>query len=194
MKSSTLTLSLALALSIGSTMLGACTAAMDRGEVDQSGASALANPDEDEDLKWVKEHGFESTLFMATCVSVGEDGSTIDTAPLPVGGGRHLECTSYAAVSKASTGASSVDGEHWCVLGAVDSSRTGGDPRLHVQITSTPDSGPWSVIATSDQPIEIDMVHSNFGDAWPVWIIAAYKTLDLQPEQEGKSCEELFGL
>jgi hypothetical protein len=170
--------------------------AADMGEDERAGGNtdALANPDEDEDLRWAKEHGFESIDFMATCVSVGDDGSVIDGDVLPVGNGRHLECSTFNSPFKATTGASSVDGEPWCVLGQAGSSRPDGDKRLSVQLTSAPESGPWSVVATASEPFDVHPVQSDFGEAWPVWVSVEYATLELRPQEAGKTCDELFGL
>ena len=54
-----------------------CASDMGEEEGAEGNTDALANPDEDEDLRWAKENGFGSIIFMATCVSVGEDGSVI---------------------------------------------------------------------------------------------------------------------
>jgi hypothetical protein len=172
-----------------------CAADMAQEEGAAGNADALANPDEDEDLRWAREHGFGSILYMASCVSVGEDGSVIDSPDsLPVGNGRHLACTTFSAPFKASAGASSVDGEPWCVLGQAQSSSPGGDPRLSVQITSTPQSGPWSVVATASEPFDMHPVQSDFGQAWPLWVNIEYATLELRPAEAGKTCDEQFGL
>jgi hypothetical protein len=173
--------------------LGACTAEV-QGESAQAGANPLENPDDDENLQWVKDNGFESTHFMKSCVSRGDDGSVIDTAPLPVGGGFQLECVTFDAPARDVTMTVGSDDAHWCVLGEVTSQHGGGDKRLAFQLLDTPADGPWTLRATAREAIDISTVEGFGATTWPVWVVADYRTVDLTPEQEGKTCAELFGL
>ena len=180
---------------IAALALVGCTAQVDSAHLTGGSEAALADPNSDEDLLFIKNNGFGATLFMATCVSKSESGDTIESEPLPVGGDRYLECVTAGRPSRDAMNVSSSEGERWCALGQLSASTAGGDPRLNIQVVDSPAEGSWTVRATSDSPIEIRRVEALFGAlAWPLWLSASYATTDLQPEPEGLTCEELFGL
>jgi hypothetical protein len=172
-----------------------CTAQVDGADLTEGSEAALADPNSDEDLLFIKDNGFGGTRFMASCVSRSDSGPTIESEPLPVGGDRYLECVTAGAFDRAAMTVASSEGEHWCALGQLSTSTAEGDPRLHIQVVDSPSGAPWTVRATADSAIEISRVEGLFGAlTWPVWLTATYATTDLRPESEGVTCEALFGL
>lgn len=191
-----------LSLSLLALMAASSACSAPVGDGAKSGHAALEegaadDPTEtDEDLKWVKDNGFSGSLFATSCVSKIDGGDTIDADTLPVGAGRWLDCRTEASVARQTTSALSTTGEHWCVLGEASTTKANGDPRLVVTIAASPADAPWSLRATHDgDPIDIARVSfGGFGMTWPLWVEANYRTVDMRREENGKTCDELFGL
>ncbi len=170
---------------------------MDPGALDQGAHAQSGNLDnvpDDEDLQFVKQHGFGGFTLVNDCVSVGDDGSVVQGDPLPVGGGRHLECTTAQGVTRTTAGAATTNNEPWCVLGQLSSHKLEGDSRLSIKVTNASENGPWSLVATAAEPIEIHSVSFMGAFTWPLSVNASYDTVDMQPMVEGKNCDQLFGL
>jgi hypothetical protein len=175
----------------------ACSAPVSDGARTGHTALEASDPTEtDEDLKWVKDNGFSGLLFATSCASKIDGGDTIDAEPLPVGGGRWLDCRTDKSVTRQTSSALSTTGEHWCALGEVATAKPNGDPRLVVTIAASPEGAPWSLRGTHDgDPIAIARVEfGGFGMTWPLWVEANYRTVDMRREENGKTCDELFGL
>src|SRR5688572_27174627 len=51
---------------------------------------------DDPDLEWAANNPHEGFRFMNSCKSVAADGSTVESGPLPVGDGAHIECETSA--------------------------------------------------------------------------------------------------
>lgn len=158
-----------------------------------------ANPEDDPDVRFVKETGFESQIFARFCRSVGADGSVIDGAglqELPVGGGRVLECDTAMFPAKAAQEFSASTGQRWCALGSVKSQKTGGDSRLKVEVTRGPGPGAGGLRGTHEgEAITIRKVSAWGTDVWPLWIMAIYGVDVVQPwNMQKESCEAQFGI
>jgi hypothetical protein len=175
-------------------VIGGCS--MDPGAtgVHSQSGSLDSVPEDDDNLQFVKQHGFGGIVFVNDCVSVGDDGSVVQGDPLPVGGGRHLECTTALRVDTGTTGLQSMADEPWCALGHLVSHNLTGDSRLTLSVASAPEDGPWSLIATAAEPIEIHSVGAFGGLTWPLTVNATYETTDMQPEVPGQRCDEMYGL
>ncbi|MEY4544925.1 MAG: hypothetical protein RL685_1120 [Pseudomonadota bacterium] len=154
-------------------------------------------PTEDEDIAFLRENGFQTFHFAVTCSSVAEDGSRIEDAdPLPVGNGRVLECVTGDLGFLSAIDAVSSTGERFCALGQVDSFRGDGDDRLTVEVTDTPETGPWTLVATHEgEEISLGTV-AGFGGgrAWPIWVDTIYSVIEVSPNPSGQLCTEFFGL
>jgi hypothetical protein len=186
--------------------LAACGSPSDASETDATAATAQAlldepaeptdEPGEDEDLAFLRQDGFQTFHFALDCVSVGEDGSTIGGEPLPVGGGRSLECVTESLGSLSTVDALSSTGERFCALGQVDSFHGDGDPSLAVSVASTPEGSPWTLVGTHDgDEIQIGKVTGfGGGTAWPLWVDAHYAVIDITPNPSGQLCDQAFGL
>ena len=160
--------------------------------LDQDGDDPASDPD----LAFVLENGFSSFAFAESCISTKDGGSPIEGDPVPVGGGRILTCKTFNSLTRATTGAVSMKGDHWCALGEAQSSKGGGDKRLEVSITSSPADAPWTLTATHEgDEIQIGTAE-GFGGAraWTVWAEVTYHVVQMKREVEGKNCDELFGL
>jgi hypothetical protein len=163
-----------------------------------SGSMALAQeaPPLDEDLQFLLDNGFESFIFAQTCRSVGAAGDVIDGEPLPVGGGRQLECETDPVGFLQTIDTLTSTGERFCALGQV-SSITGSSPdsRLAVNVVSTPDGAPWSLVGTHDgDEISIGRVSAFGGFAWPLIAEVVFDVVDVQPNPTAQLCDDVFGL
>jgi hypothetical protein len=163
-----------------------------------SGSVALAQeaPPLDEDLQFLLDNGFESFIFAQTCRSVGAAGDVIDGEPLPVGGGRQLECETDPVGFLQAIDTLTSTGERFCALGQV-STITGSSPdsRLAVNVVSTPDGAPWSLVGTHDgDEISIGRVSAFGGFAWPLIAEVLFDVVDVQPNPTGQLCDDVFGL
>lgn len=158
------------------------------------------DPTEDDlELNSVKRDGWLTTWIARTCVSKKDGEPTIEDAPLPVGGGRRLECMTASNPSPYSVQeVHSVGGDDWCVLGESVSWERWGDSALKISVTSTPDLAPWSLVATHDgNEILISPAAGPFGigEAWPVGVRVKYKVIDMKPNPQSKLfCEQIFNL
>ena len=165
---------------------------------DPSDPPPTGDPTEDDaNLKWFKYNGFAAWIFAGTCVSKKDGEPTIEVAPLPVGGGRRLECTTAISPTRVTKDILTVNTrDRWCGVGNMTSYKPWGDSALKVSVTSSPDSGPWTLVATHDgEPIMIDMVEAaGLGFAWPVGVHVTYTTTDLKPNPNTAPCDQLFGL
>lgn len=157
------------------------------------------DPEDDEDIQFMKDNGYETQYFAQTCRSVAEDGSTIEEseqADLPVGEGRVLECETDSFPVQSTIEFLSSALERWCALGSVSSYEGGGDDRLQVDVASVPGDGPGTLIGSRDgDPITIHRV-SGFGGGtlWPLWITTTYSVTEVKRSEPGKLCDEVFGL
>lgn len=163
-----------------------------------AGSAALAQdaPPLDADLQFLLDNGFESFFFAQTCRSIGADGDVVDGEPLPVGGGRELECETVSLGHAQTTDAQASTGERFCALGQVTSIAGDGDPRLDVSIASSPDGAPWTLIGTHDgEEISIGRITGPGGaTAWPLWAVARFDVVELRPNPTALLCDEVFGL
>lgn len=150
----------------------------------------------DDETQWIIDNGFGSFHFAVQCVSVGDDGSREEGEPLPVGGGYQLECETASSIGAATTEFLNASDERYCVLGSL--SEALGESKhpclTHVEITSSPDDGPWTLVASGDQPCQISRAASAFGKTWPLWVNASYDTEKISPAVDGSTCDELFDL
>jgi len=160
-----------------------------------SGAALAQEGPLDVDLQFALDNGFESFLFAQTCLSVGEDGSVIEGDPVPVGGGRQLECETAPISYLQTVDVQASTGEPFCALGQVSSYFADGDSRLSVDVVSAPDGAPWVLVGTSDEEISVGTV-TGFGGgvAWPLWVDALFDVIELQPNPAGELCDDVFGL
>jgi hypothetical protein len=162
------------------------------------GSMALAQeaPPVDEDLQFLLDNGFESFIFAQTCRSVGAAGDVIEGEPLPVGGGRQLECETDPVGFLQAIDTLSSTGERFCALGQV-STITGSSPdsRLSVNVVSTPDGAPWTLVGTHDgEEISIARVSAFGGLAWPLIADVVFDVTDVQPNPAGQLCDDVFGI
>jgi hypothetical protein len=168
----------------------ACTLAL--------GSTGLAQeaPPIDEELQFLLDNGFESFIFAQTCRSVGAAGDVIDGEPLPVGGGRQLECETADVGHLQTIDTLSSTGERFCALGQVSSFEGGGDPRLAVSVASTPDGAPWVLVGTHDgEEISISRISGpGGGTAWPLWADVLFDVIEVQPNPSAELCDDVFGL
>lgn len=146
----------------------------------------------DPDLKIFATSGMGSIKFM-TCVSKAEgEPDIVSATKLPVGNGRYLECaTDYEsplapATSKMELASST--GAPYCFTGSAKEYRTGGDPRLTIELVRSPATGPWVLKVTSKEAWEVERVRGGWGAAWPVWLEINYTPHDLQPLRRGDTC------
>jgi hypothetical protein len=163
-----------------------------------SSAAVLAQevPPIDPELQFLLDNGFESFFFAQTCRSIGPDGDVIDVEPLPVGGGRQLECETAPIGNLDAIDALSSTGERFCALGQV-SSFSGGiiDPRLSVEVASAPDGAPWTLIGTSEEEITISKITGpGGGTAFPLAADVLFDVIDVQPNPTAELCTTLFGI
>jgi hypothetical protein len=172
-------------------------AAEEAGSGQDAGAPEPTDPTLDENLSFILEDGFETTYFAVHCSAIGDDGSVIDgdtVQELPVGGGYTLECNIDSLPSRATTDVLSAADEPWCALGELQTFRTDGDERLDIVLSSPPDSPSPTLIATSAEPITLQLA-SAFGAAlWPVWLVTNYDAVEVARAEQGKLCDEVFGL
>jgi hypothetical protein len=163
-----------------------------------SGSAALAQeaPPLDEDLQFLLDNGFESFIFAQTCRSIGAAGDGIDGEPLPVGGGRQLECETATVGHLQTIDTLASTGERFCALGQVSSIEGDGDPRLAVSVASSPDGAPWGLVGTHDgEEITIGRITGpGGGTAWPLWADAIFDVIALQPNPTAQLCDDVFGL
>jgi hypothetical protein len=157
---------------------------------------ADAVEDEDVDLAFLRQDGFETFHFALDCVSVGDDGSVIGGEPLPVGNGRSLQCETAPLGSLSAIDAVASTGERFCALGQIDSFHGDGSPELAVSVTSTPEGAPWTLVGTHDgEEIQVAKVAGfGGGTAWPLWVDAHYAVVDLQPNPTAQLCTQFFGI
>jgi hypothetical protein len=150
----------------------------------------------DPEIQFVVDNGFESLFFAQTCRSVGPDGDVIDVEPLPVGGGRQLECETDVVSHLQALVILSSTNEPFCVLGQLSSfSGENVDPSLSVSVTSTPDGAPWTLVGTSEEEISISKVTGpGGGSAFPLAADALFDVIDVLPNPTGQFCPPLFGL
>lgn len=162
------------------------------------GSTALAQdaPPIDEELQFLLDNGFESLIFAQTCRSVGAAGDVIDGEPLPVGGGRQLECETADVGHLQTIDTLSSTGERFCALGRVSSFEGDGDPRLAVSVVSSPDGAPWVLVGTHDgEEISISRISGpGGGTAWPLWADVLFDVIEVQPNPSGQLCDDVFGL
>jgi hypothetical protein len=162
-----------------------------------AGSVALAQeaPPLDEELQFVLDNGFESFLFAQTCRSIGPDGDVIDGEPLPVGGGRQLECETADIGHLQTIDTESSTGERFCALGQVSSFEGDGDPRLTVSVASSPDGAPWVLVGTHDgDEISIGRISAGGGTAWPLWADVLFDVTEVRPNPTAQLCDDVFGL
>jgi hypothetical protein len=159
-------------------------------------AEATDEPGEDEDLAFLRQDGFQTFHFALDCLSVAADGSSIGGEPLPVGGGRSLECVTESMGSLSTVDALSSTGERFCALGQMDSFQGDGDPSLTVSVASAPEGAPWTLVGTHEgDEIQIGKVASfGGGTAWPLWVDTHYAVIDIAPNPSGQLCDQAFGL
>jgi hypothetical protein len=162
------------------------------------GGPPTSDPNVDENLVFIQQDGFRTTYFVSGCRSIGEDGSSIEGTAggtLPVGGGRVLECRLENLPSRATTDVLSASDEPWCALGQLGAYEPGGDPRLSITIVTPPDVSPAILVATHDGET-FDLTQAVFFGAaiWPLWIEAAYDVDQVAPAEQGKLCDEIFGI
>jgi hypothetical protein len=163
-----------------------------------AGSAALAQeaPPLDEELQFLLDNGFESFIFAQTCRSIGPDGDVIDGEPLPVGGGRQLECETSDVGHLQTIDTQSSTGERFCALGQVSSFQGDGDPRLSVSVASSPDGAPWVLVGTHDgDEISISRISGpGGGTAWPLWADVLFDAIEVQPNPTARLCDDVFGL
>jgi hypothetical protein len=169
----------------------------DGAEPSSGEAPAEPNPTTDENLAFILKDGFETTYFAVHCTAISEDGSEIDgdtVTELPVGGGYLLECNIDGLPSRATTDVLSAADEPWCALGELLSFETGGDERLDIELVSPPDSPSPALIATSDTPITLQLASAFGAPLWPVWLVTSYDAVQVARAEQGKLCDQVFGL
>jgi len=149
----------------------------------------------DEDLRAFKLNGFDSLIFAETCVSKKDGEATIEQEPLPVGGGRWLECTSSRNPSSWNMKVATTTNDLWCVYGTMTSSHTWGDATLKVSVGSSPDDSAWTLKATHEGPeISISRVEATgLGLAWPLGLDVQYTTTDMKRNPDNARCDSLSG-
>lgn len=159
---------------------------------------ADVDPADDENLRFILEDGFETTYFAVHCSALGEDGTEIDgdtVTELPVGGGFILQCNLDSLPSRSTTDVLSAADEPWCALGELTSFETGGDDRLEITLVSPPDSPSPTLIARRDgEPISLQLASAFGAPLWPVWLVTTYDATEVARAQQGKLCDEVFGL
>jgi len=162
------------------------------------GDPPTADPSVDENLVFIQQDGFRTTYFVSDCRSIGEDGSSIEGTTggtLPVGGGRVLECRLENLPSRATTDVLSASDEPWCALGELGAYEPGGDPRLTITILTPPDVSPAILVATHDgETINLTQAAIFGAPIWPLWIEAAYDVNQVAPAEQGKLCDQIFGI
>jgi hypothetical protein len=167
-------------------------------EAGDAGAPPETDPSLDENLVFIEQDGFQTTYFALDCRSIAKDGSVIDGAPnaaLLVGGGRTLECNLERFPSRAATDVLSAANEPWCVLGELQSYESGGDDRLTITIATSPDVAPARLIGTRDgEEVSVMQAAAFGGRLWPLWIDAFYDVIELARAEQGKTCDQVFGL
>lgn len=161
-----------------------------------SGSAAVAQEALDPDIQFIVDDGFNTFLFAQTCRSIGPGGDVIDVEPLPVGGGRELECETAAFGHLQAIDALSSTDELFCILGELSSvSGENVDPRLSVSVVSTPDGAPWVLSASSQEEITISRVGGPAGGtAFPLAADALFDVIEVQPNPDAQLCSSLFGL
>jgi hypothetical protein len=158
-------------------------------------ARAADDPPLDEDLQAILDTGMTGFRFAHACRSVADDGSVIeDSAQLPVGAGRRLECETFAITHLQAVDVQASTGEQWCALGELDTYRGhGGDARMTVNVASAPDGAPWTLVGSVDGD-EITIRRMSAIGNWPLWAEIHYDVIDLRPNPDFRLCEEVFGL
>ena len=156
------------------------------------------DPSEDENLRFILEDGFETTYFSVHCSALGDDGTEIDgdtVTELPVGGGFILQCNLDRLPSRAATDVLSATDEPWCALGELQSFETGGDERLDIVLVSQPDDPSPTLIAThTGDPITLQQASAFGAPLWPVWLVTNYDAVEVARAEQGKICDQVFGL
>lgn len=156
------------------------------------------DPSQDENLAFILEDGFETTYFSVHCSALGDDGSEIDgdtVTELPVGGGYILQCNLDRLPSRATTDVLSAADEPWCALGELQSFETGGDERLDIVLVSQPDTPSPVLIATRQgDPITLQLASAFGAPLWPVWLVTNYDAVEVARAEQGKLCDQVFGL
>ena len=151
----------------------------------------------DEELQFLLDNGFETIFFAQTCRSVGAAGDVIEGDPLPVGGGRQLECETDPIGFLQAIDTLSSTGERFCALGQIASiTGTSPDSRLSVNVVDTPDGAPWSPVGTSvdDQEISIGRVSAFGGFAFPLLADVVFDVIEVQPNPSAQLCDDVFGI
>lgn len=163
-----------------------------------SGSAALAQEAPvDEELQFLLDNGFETIFFAQTCRSVGAGGDVIEGDPLPVGGGRQLECETDPIGFLQSIDTLSSTGERFCALGQIASiTGTSPDSRLSVNVVDAPDGAPWSLVGTSvgDEEISIGRVSAFGGFAFPLLADVVFDVIEVQPNPSAQLCDDVFGI
>jgi hypothetical protein len=154
-------------------------------------------PDDDQNLQWAAHNPWGAIVFASECHSIQADGTSVDTAPLPVGNGAHLECSTAVQPALPVRDVLSDNGDMWCVSGTLTSGNPGGDSRLAITLTSPLMTGiAWTLSATlaaGQDPFGLQPVSNGFGGmAWPLWINTSYSPVELRPNPTGISCASLF--
>jgi hypothetical protein len=168
-------------------------------EIGDAGSPPVTDPSTDENLVFILQDGFQTTYFVSDCRSIAEDGTVVEAATnggaLPVGGGFTLECNLESFPSRATTDVLSASNEPWCAFGELQSFQTGGDERLTATVVTPPDVAPATLIATVEgEPIRLTQAAVFGALVWPVWIEASYDVSEVARAEQGRLCDEIFGL
>ncbi len=144
------------------------------------------------DLVFAAKNGFDGFMLMGSCVSKKAGAATITTAPLPVGGGRRIECTTVRGDVYRSWAVPSTDPiVLWCMRGELDSAKAKQHPLAVVTITSKPRVGPWTVAVTrAGGEVLIDKASLLGGQAWPFMLLLHYRTTAMRKDDLTKSCQQ----
>jgi hypothetical protein len=162
-----------------------------------SGSALAQEAPLDEELQFLLDNGFETFFFAQTCRSVGAGGDVIEGEPLPVGGGRQLECETDPVGFLQAIDTLSSTGERFCALGQI-ATITGSSPdsRLSVNVVDTPDGAPWSLVGTSadGQEISIGRVSAFGGFAFPLIAEVLVDVVEVRPNPTAQLCDDVFGI
>jgi hypothetical protein len=173
-------------------------AAQDSEDPEESG-----EPSTEEQLDFVRENAHE-LLGVQQCVSVGSDGSIIepnwnpDTEsfdPIPVGGDRWLECSTFEHNPQQTFDYTTLDESRWCMLGnlgAISISWTG--PGLKAEVVRSPENDRFLVTATADTPMEVAPGRMFGGLTWPIQIMARYTIARTELVEREIACDDYYGL
>lgn len=151
---------------------------------------AFEVPD-DENLEFIVKDGFGGWGY-ADCKSEAPGTPAISNEQgLPVGNGRSLVCKTIASPLVLEREVMAEDGARYCWKGTLARYRTASDPRLKLSVAQTPQSGPWTLRATSETAWTVKRISFSFGTVWPLWLELQYKTIGLAPARNN-SCDGVF--